>query len=352
MRIALIRRTSITHLDGVNRFIAWLAEGLHKLGHEPIIMNHCYGEEVPRDELGRWFKEMHGLDVELPIETLRDKPCREDSLVKTLFEWYINGSKLLKKLNINAAIVNGIVPLRFKPKIAVAHGPIHQKSGLERILAKILYQTYDTVVCVSKKSEGEYNGITECNAIISLPMKLNLYMPKDVREDIIVHIGIRKNPHISIKAVELMVNKGLRAELYIIGSKNPQVERLIEGKPYIHALFNASEREKIDILCRAKALILPSPGEVFSYSTLEAMACGTPPVVSSAVPEEVIIDNVNGLRITSLNPSEYAKALERLFRDDELWSRLSRKGLDFVKQFDYVEIARKYVNLINYHGSD
>ena len=34
MKIALIRRGNITQLDGVNRFIALLAEGLRKLGHE------------------------------------------------------------------------------------------------------------------------------------------------------------------------------------------------------------------------------------------------------------------------------------------------------------------------------
>jgi hypothetical protein len=32
MRIALIRRVSITSFDGVNKFIALLAEGLAKLG--------------------------------------------------------------------------------------------------------------------------------------------------------------------------------------------------------------------------------------------------------------------------------------------------------------------------------
>ena len=46
--------------------------------------------------------------------------------------------------------------------------------------------------------------------------------------------------------------------------------------------------EKIELLCRAKALILPSSYESFSYVTIEAMACGTPVVVSSAVPEEIV----------------------------------------------------------------
>ena len=347
MRIALIRRADITSLDGVNGFIALLAEGLYKLGHEPTIMSLCHSEEVSRNELGRWFKEMHGLDSELPITYLRDKPCQRDSLVKTFLEWYLNGGSSLKRLDINAIIVNGVVPLCFKPKIAVAHGPIHQKSGWERVLAKILYSTYDAVVCVSKKSESEYSGIVACDMIIPLPMKLDLYRPRDVRENIIVHIGARKNPHVSVKAVEILMSKGFECQLYIIGSKNPRWEKLAEGKPYVHVLFNASEKEKIDILCRAKALVLPSSGEAFSFTALEAMACGTPPVVSNVVPEEVVMDGFNGLRINSLDPKAYAEALKKLLTNSELWETLRKNGLEFVKQFDYISIARRYLNLIN-----
>ena len=77
MKIALIRREYITHLDGVNRFIALLAEGLIKLGHEPLIASWCwYG--TPREMLPKWFREIHGLDVEIPIYTLKGSPCSGD----------------------------------------------------------------------------------------------------------------------------------------------------------------------------------------------------------------------------------------------------------------------------------
>jgi len=50
MKIALIRRGYITRLDGVNRFIALLAEGLARLGHEPVIVSWC-SEGVDRARL-------------------------------------------------------------------------------------------------------------------------------------------------------------------------------------------------------------------------------------------------------------------------------------------------------------
>jgi len=70
-------------------------------------------------------------------------------------------------------------------------------------------------------------------------------------------------------------------------------------------------------------------------------------VVSNAVPEEVVINNFNGIRVNSFNPQDYADALEKLLTDEELWLKLSRNSLEFVKQFNYIEIARKYISIIN-----
>jgi len=39
MKIALIRREYITHIDGVNRFIAWLGEAFRKLGHDVVAIS-------------------------------------------------------------------------------------------------------------------------------------------------------------------------------------------------------------------------------------------------------------------------------------------------------------------------
>jgi D-inositol-3-phosphate glycosyltransferase len=73
------------------------------------------------------------------------------------------------------------------------------------------------------------------------------------------------------------------------------------------------------------------------------MACGTPVVASDAVP---VADGLNGLVVHSYSPRDYADALERLLKDGELWSRLQRNGLEYAKQFDHLEIAKRYVRVI------
>jgi glycosyltransferase involved in cell wall biosynthesis len=71
-----------------------------------------------------------------------------------------------------------------------------------------------------------------------------------------------------------------------------------------------------------------------------------PVVVLGAVPEEVVINNFNGIRVNSFNLEDYVNALEKLLTDEELWLKLSRNGLGFVKQFDYIAIAKRYVRIV------
>ena len=135
MKIALIRREYITHLDGVNRFIAFLAEGFVKLGHSPLIASWCY-REVERERLEEWFKEIHGLNGTIPIYTLRLKACRRGPWLRIAWDWYTKGSKLLHEEDVNVVIVNGIIPLKFRPRIAVNHGITLKPNKLYVFLAK------------------------------------------------------------------------------------------------------------------------------------------------------------------------------------------------------------------------
>jgi glycosyltransferase involved in cell wall biosynthesis len=345
MKIALTRRTFITHLDGVNKFIALLAEGLKRLGHEVEIFSGCY-RGVERERLDEWFREIHGLDTVVPIHTLCKEPRESVPWARIALDWFFKGSRMLKDGGFDVTIVNGIVPLRFKPKIAVNHGITLEASKLYLLAVKELYKRYDKVICVSHKLREEVRNVlgVDCE-VIPLPMKLELYKPRSVseREDVVIHIGVRrvKNPHISIEAVKMLKKRGYNVKLIIVG--DPTGLPKDEGIEYRQGL---TENEKNEFLCKAKALLLPSSYEALPYVVLEAMACGTPVIVSNAVPDEVVINNFNGIRISSFNPEEYANALERLWRDEELRLKLTRNGLVFVKQFNYIEIAKRYIDLI------
>jgi glycosyltransferase involved in cell wall biosynthesis len=253
---------------------------------------------------------------------------------------------MLQESRFVVTIVNGVVPLRFKPKIAVNHGITLKASKLYLYAVKQLYKHYDKVICVSRKLREEVRSVlgVDCE-VIPLPMKLELYKPRSIneREDIIVHIGTRpvKNPHISIEAVKLLRRRGFNTKLIVIGASSG-----LPKNKSVEYRYGLRENEKNELLCKAKALILPSSYEALPYVALEAIACGTPVVVSNAVPEEVVINNFNGIRVNSFNSEDYANALEKLLTDEELWLKLSRNGQEYVKRLDYIKIAKEYEVII------
>ncbi|MBN1565527.1 MAG: glycosyltransferase family 4 protein, partial [Anaerolineae bacterium] len=76
----------------------------------------------------------------------------------------------------------------------------------------------------------------------------------------------------------------------------------------------------------AAALVMPSFYEGFGLPALEAMACGTPPIVSnrSSLPEVV---GDAGLLIDPDQPSELAEALRRVLQDSDLHAQLRAQSL-------------------------
>jgi len=121
MRIALIRREYITHLDGVNRFIALLAEGLAKLGHTSFIVSWCYRDTI-REDLEEYFKEVHGLDSSIPIYTLKSKPCEGDPWLRIAWDWWTGGSRLLRRENVDIEAIRILRRKGYSIKLVVV-GP-------------------------------------------------------------------------------------------------------------------------------------------------------------------------------------------------------------------------------------
>ncbi|MGB0384115.1 MAG: glycosyltransferase family 4 protein [Ardenticatenaceae bacterium] len=90
----------------------------------------------------------------------------------------------------------------------------------------------------------------------------------------------------------------------------------------------------------------PSYYEGFGLTPLEAMACGTPTIVSnvSSLPEVV---GDAGLLVPPDNVEEWTNAIYRLMNDSALRQTLSQKGLRRAAQFSWKKAARQHLEV--YH---
>ncbi|MEN9936086.1 MAG: hypothetical protein RLZZ387_2665 [Chloroflexota bacterium] len=94
----------------------------------------------------------------------------------------------------------------------------------------------------------------------------------------------------------------------------------------------------------ATAFAFPSLYEGFGMPPLEAMACGTPVVVSSSSSLPEVVGDA-GLVVSPSDPEELADALRRVVTDAELRTELRARGLRQARRFSWRETAERTLDV-------
>lgn len=181
-----------------------------------------------------------------------------------------------------------------------------------RILADYLNRRsagdYKQVICTTRWAAREFERIAAKNVTrIPLGVDLELFRPDRRRPGVrdryagpgqvlLVHCGrlsLEKKPHRSVLALAELRAAGTDAVLVVAGDgpMRGRMERIAGERdlPVTFAGFIADRTEVAALLASADVVIAPGPLETFGLAALEALACGTPVVVSadSALPEVI-----------------------------------------------------------------
>ena len=136
-------------------------------------------------------------------------------------------------------------------------------------------------------------------------------------------------------------------ELIIVGtgSQKPHLKALSrELNLEVEFLEPLPYERLVELMKSAWVLVLPSVREGQGIVLLEAMAAGTPPVAVNAPGSGVVdavTDGYNGLLAPSAGERELESAIERLLTNEDLYERLRKNGLEFVKKYDWEVVAKR-----------
>jgi len=257
--------------------------------------------------------------------------------------------------------------------ISTFHGPKDFESAkdgkLFMIKGKIIQKGSKFIVVVSNylknilykkkwikpdKIHTIYNGID-----------ISLYK-REYREEIRNNLGINKENILIGQIGNIRPMKGheyfIRAAA-IVNKIYPSTRFLIAGdsskkdKEYLneltkvlgiknHTIFTGFREDIQNILASLDIFVNASIYEGFSIATVEAMATGIPVICTkSGGPEEIVINEKNGLLVPTKDPESIAKAICNIISNKELAVRLTKEGLKTAKKFTIEAMIKNYESL-------
>ncbi|MGE2835987.1 glycosyltransferase [Mycobacterium sp. SMC-4] len=169
---------------------------------------------------------------------------------------------------------------------------------------------YDALVCTTAFARAEFDRIGARNlSTVALGVDLQQFHPRrrslplrrrwaDAHQPLLVHCGrlsIEKHPHRSIETLAALRDSGVDARLVVVGAGplRARLQRQAAGLP-VEFTGHIDCRDTVaDILASADIALAPGPHETFGLAALEALASGTPAVVSrsSALAEILTADS-------------------------------------------------------------
>jgi len=169
----------------------------------------------------------------------------------------------------------------------------------------------------------------------------------------------------AVAAVKVLKDEGLQIRLDIIGTEERapgyanKIRRLVGEYGIVEQVRfkgRVSEEELLQAYQSADVFLFPHSPQTWGLMVFEAMACGTPVVVSTGCgASEVLTHGENALLVTSQSPTEIAKSLKQLLSGDGTWQKLSRNGREFVEKnitWDLYgeKMLRKFEELVEAYG--
>ena len=156
---------------------------------------------------------------------------------------------------------------------------------------------YDAVVCTTAFARQEFDRIRAHNVLtVPLGVDLEQFHPRRrsasergrwaaPEQTLLVHCGrlsVEKHVHHSIDTVAALRDSGVDVRLVVVGEgpMRARLQRQAARLPVDFAGYVGCRDAVATILASADVALAPGPHETFGLAALEALACGTPAVVS------------------------------------------------------------------------
>jgi glycosyltransferase involved in cell wall biosynthesis len=406
LRVALLSYRSKPHCGGQGVYVRALSRELVALGHEVEVLSGPPYPELDPDTTGRGprlievpsldlyrepdpFRVPHWREFRSPVDVLEfalmctaafPEPLTFSMRAARVLRRRGNFDSHLDLVHDNQTLGYGLLLLQRAglPVVATVHHPISEDrrhdlaaaTGRKRLSTRRWYSFLRMQRRVVRRlpalltvSQSSYDDIVRD---FGVPAERLTVVPVGVETDVFVPPRLPRVPGRIVATVSADVPlKGLVPLLEAVAKLRTErdVELVVVGRPRegglalqaverlgladaVRFVSGVSEQALVELFGSAQVAVVPSLYEGFSLPAVEAMACGTPLVATTAgaLPEVVGPDGVTALHVRPGDPEALATAVGRLLDDPELSARLGAAGRQrVVEHFTWRAVAEQTV---------
>ena len=398
MRIALLSYRSKPHCGGQGVYVRHLSRELAALGHDVEVFS---GQPYPVLDQGVRLTEVPSLDLYRepdPFRTPRLSEIRDAVDVLEVATMWTAGfpeprtfglrvARLLRErlgdfdvVHDNQTLADGVLAVERAglPVVATIHHPISfdrrvdlaaAPSRLRRLTLRRWYGFLRMQVRVARRvgvvlspSESSARDIVtdfgvDRSRIRVVPLGVDDVFGPPAQPRVPGRIVAMASADTPMKGIATLLEAFAKlrterdVELLLVSKPKPggETERIVDRlgiADWVRFVHGISDEELAATVGSAEVACVPSLYEGFSLPTAEAMACGTPLVVSraGAIPEVVGPDGLCADLVTPGDVGELVHALDALLDDPERRERMGRAGRErALAEFSWRAVAEATV---------
>ena len=402
LRIALLSYRSKPHCGGQGVYVRALSRELVALGHAVEVFSGPPYPELDADSRGPVLTEVPSLDLYREPDPFRLPRLREFRTPVDVLEFLLmctaafpepltfslRAARLLRRraadfdvVHDNQSLGYGLLGLQRAglPVVATVHHPItedrrHDLAAAPTLRKKLatsrwysflrmqrqVVQRLPAVLTVSRNSAADivrdFAVPAERLTVVPVGVETDVFRPP-ASPRVPGRIVATASADVPLKGLVPLLEAVAKlrterdVELVVVGRAKPggaaasAIDRLGLSDA-VRFLSGLSEPALVDLFGSAEIAVVPSLYEGFSLPAIEAMACGTPLVATTAgaLPEVVGPDGVSALHVPPGDPEALAAAMGRLLDDPELAARLGAAGRQrVVEHYTWRAVARSTV---------
>ncbi len=334
---------------GIERFCLGLADALIKNGVKVVIYTWGRKNENPCGNID-------------PNITIRKVPYFRYYRERLALLWYRGW---LKMDNPDATILNFMyhgeehLP-KGRPYLYVLHSPASQIPGRYEYARNVVTSfKHLRIIAISKMVEDEarpyfpaipmdliYNG-TDTEVF-----KPSNSVTQNEKFKIITAAAFepRKGIHLMIEALKgFELNNQLEYHIYGGGSEEyaAQLQSMIKEYGLENVVkLKGSVTNLSDVMPEYDLFALPSKGEAFALSPIEAMACGVPILVSVCPPYPEFVTPDFGFMVNREDPKQIRQAIREMITNPARREAMKPAARNAALRFSWAAVVKQYINSI------